>query len=451
MFGHFTKVAPGICLVFATLARAGDAGDCGVLPPPPWQMTQLLPVVARCNRDVVAAQGMLMAADAEVRVSSQRPNPTLTLGVSNINPQAGIGPGNLFDKTVDTAVRLDQPIERGGKAALRQATATASRQASRSDLEMVVRQQQAEFIKDWHTAVAAGERRDLLAEMLALSRQSEALASKRVQAGDLPANDLTRISLETLRAETDLHQAEAEVRESGLAVLRLLGVNTASDSLTLSPAWPETVAPVTPAEPVAIENRPDVAALRARLESARSARDLARALTREDISVGLQVDHWPTSAANQQGTGNSLSLSVSLPLAIRHQHQGEIQRSEADYRLAQDALDSARQTALNDLAARQAAVEAARRRLDILQSRIIPASRQIADRAETAYAKGAGSVLDLLDSRRQLRQVSLEGVAARLDYARALVDWRLAAGTTPDASEVPSSLPVPASVTESRQ
>ena len=449
MFGHLTKVVPVLCLVFASTAHADDGMDCGVLPSSPWQLSRLLPIVARCNRDVIAAQAMLAAADADVRIAAQRPNPTLTLGVSNINAHAGIGAGNLLDKTVDSSVRIDQLIERGGKAGLRMDVAGKALQASRADLDTVIRQQQATFLKAWYAAEAATERRNLLTELLALNRQSEALAVKRVQAGDLPANDLTRISLDSLRAENDLHQAESDWREAGLTLARLLGAASLPGEPVLEPVWPDTAA-IPPADDALIEKRPDITALRARAESARAARDLARAQAHEDVSVGLQADHWPTSSTNMQGTGNSLSLSVSFPIALRHRHQGEIQRAEADYRIAQEALDSARLSARNDLFAIHSAVEAARRSLVTLQSQIIPASRQIAARAETAYAKGASSVLDLLDSRRMLRQVSLDGVAARLDYAQSLADWQLATGDRPDSPAITVSSSLPVSVKESR-
>jgi hypothetical protein len=61
--------------------------------------------LADCNRDVRASRLAVAAAEADLRVASQRPNPTLTVGASNVNPQVGIGSGPLRDKTFDSSVR----------------------------------------------------------------------------------------------------------------------------------------------------------------------------------------------------------------------------------------------------------------------------------------------------------------------------------------------------------
>ena len=428
MYGHLTRLVAAVCLAAGLLSAALAAGDCE-LPPTPWRLELLFPLLEPCNREVAAARIAVDAADADTRVAAQRPNPSLTLGVSNINPHAGIGSGDLLHKTVDASVRIDQTVERGGKARYRVETAAAARTAAVSDLDQVRREQQAALVQAWHAAVAADERLALLRELQRLGEESETLARKRVQAGDLPVNDLTRISLEVLRAANETRQAEAEARQARLDLMRLLGGGQPPEGLTLTPAWPSTDQPATGGPEDALpDNRPDLAALRARAESARAAVDLARAQAREDLSVGVQFDHWPTSAANAQGTGDSVALSLTVPLEIRHRHEGEIRRAEADYQAALDALESARRNARQDLSGLRAALEAARDRTRTLQERIIPAGRDIAARSELAYDKGAASVLDLIDSRRALRQVLLDGVDARLAFARTLADWQLASG-----------------------
>jgi cobalt-zinc-cadmium efflux system outer membrane protein len=62
----------------------------------------------------------------------------------------------------------------------------------------------------------------------------------------------------------------------------------------------------------------------------------------------------------------------------------------------------------------------------------------VANSAEFAYSKGASGVLDLLDSRRALRQTRLDAVEAQGDYAKALAAYRTALqATNTDINKLP--------------
>ena len=74
-------------------------------------------------------------------IAGARPNPNLTLQTSNINPQAGIGPGGLRDKAFETQFRLVYVVERGQKQALRLASAEELERASEEDLDGTLRRQ----------------------------------------------------------------------------------------------------------------------------------------------------------------------------------------------------------------------------------------------------------------------------------------------------------------------
>ena len=79
--------------------------------------------------------------EADLRTATQRPNPTLTLGASNVNPSAGIGAGPLRGKTFDSSARIDQLIERGSKAELRETQAQAALAAAKADVAEQLREQ----------------------------------------------------------------------------------------------------------------------------------------------------------------------------------------------------------------------------------------------------------------------------------------------------------------------
>ena len=367
-----------------------------------------------CNRDVQAAALALDAAAADHRVALQRPNPTLTLGASNVNPHAGLGSGPLRDKTFDSSLRLEQLVERGGKADLRAAQAAALVDAARADVAEQVRLQRLAMRTAFFDLAAAQERARLQRDFQAIAGESSSASSRRFEAGEISRAESNRFRLDALRAANDLRQAEADRQRARFDLARLIGAEAFAATLEVAPAW--TLAPRGARAP---GDRPDVVAARHRVEAAEAGRDLARSIATRDVTLGAQVDRWPLSETNLQGTGVSYALTVSVPLHVRHANEGEAQRALAD-------LDAARATLARLLA--QSAADAmlaeddwraAAERRDRVEGEVRPAARDVAQSAEFAYQRGATGVLDLLDARRSLKAVELDEVQARADAAKA--------------------------------
>ena len=93
------------------------------------------------SREFRLSQRAVDAAKAGILIAGVRPNPNVTLQTSNINPQAGISSGGLRDKAFDTQIRTDYLVERGGKRALRLASAADLERASEEDLDETLRTQ----------------------------------------------------------------------------------------------------------------------------------------------------------------------------------------------------------------------------------------------------------------------------------------------------------------------
>lgn len=143
------------------------------------------------------------------------------------------------------------------------------------------------------------------------------------------------------------------------------------------------------------------------------------------MTLGASVNHFP-------GTSNRmLELRLQMPLQIGYAYEGEIARAQAQLAQAQQQLDRIRQLVALDLTRLRQDLVTALQRLTRLEDGVLPQARQVANRAELAYVKGALSLTDLLDARRTLRTTLLEVVAARADHAKAWGAWRLR--TQPEA------------------
>ncbi|MYN21248.1 TolC family protein, partial [Rugamonas sp. FT107W] len=172
--------------------------------------------------------------------------------------------------------------------------------------------------------------------------------------------------------------------------------------------------------------RPDVQAAQDRLEAARAARKLALAQRSGDVTVGVQFEHYPASAANPQGSGNSYGVALQIPLQWRYAYQGEIRAAEVALDIAGENLDKARRQARAELLLGAEQARGAWLRLRRSEDELLPAARQSAAAAEYAFNRGAMGIMDVLDVRRSERAAQLDALAARNDYAKSLAAWRAA-------------------------
>jgi cobalt-zinc-cadmium efflux system outer membrane protein len=336
------------------------------------------------------------------------------LGLGAANLGRNMGAGSLWNKAFDHQVRVDQLVERGGKPQLRVATAQAQREAARADLAETARQATLATLSGYHALAAALARREELSASAALYRESQQAFEKRVTSGDAARLDATRFELDALRVQADLVAAETELRTLRQQLALALGAPGQAQALQPRLAVPSTV-PV----PAAPEQIPGVVAAQARLQAAERARELARAQTTRDVSVGVQLDRYPVTPNNSSGTGNTVSLFVSVPLLVNHAYEGEIARAEADVDSAAEALRRARAEATDEAARAQAQWQGALARRRLVLEELLPAAERVAAGAELAFNRGASGVLEVLDARRALRAAQIERINAEAELAQA--------------------------------
>ena len=397
-------------------------------------IADVLARVPDCSPDVLAAAGAAVGAAADLITAGQLPNPQLTVGAGAVGG-AGVGNGSVWSKTFDHQLRLDQVIERGGKPALRLASAEARQQVARADLGEARRQGRASAARIYFDLAAALARQRETSASVALNQDSQRALELRVRAGDAPALDAVRFGLDVIRQQADLRQSQAEVRGLRLQLAAQIGAEDQVDVLTPTPDFGRIATPPLDLAPV-LELRPDVVAARARVAAAEQARNLVRAQQIRDIGVGVALSHYPANQVNTSGTGNTVSVSVTVPLFLRHAFEGDIARAEADVRLAEEVLRRVRLTAQADVLRARADWEAADARYRLIVEQLAPSAERVAAGAELAYRRGATGVLDVLDARRSLRAAQIERINAEADRARAAAQLE-AALLPPDLSAPP--------------
>ncbi len=377
---------------------------------------------ARSNLDVALARHALAGAQADILSANRSPFPTLSAKLGQMDLQNGLGDGNFFtEKRVDKSLGMDWTWERGNKRELRTLTARQAAAAAQADLDEVRTQQLLAAQAGFFDLLAAQERGVQIGLIERSAAQLAVTANKRLQAGDLSAQDASRTEIEAQRARADLQAAELERQRAAISLWQLTGIATPPQQLQAQADWPVLNGVLAPSPDLSalIETRADVRAAQARVQAAQAALDSSSAQKVSDITVGASYDHFP-------GTSTALmELRMQMPLQWGYSYQGEIARAAAQLAQAQDALEKVRRLAQAELQGLQQLTLSTAQRAQRYETEILPRARKVADGAELAYSKGALSLTDLLDARRTLRSTLLDALNARTDYARASVAWQL--------------------------
>jgi cobalt-zinc-cadmium efflux system outer membrane protein len=393
---------------------------CSAQSPMPLSLNEAESLLQQHSRELRLANAALSGATADVQVAGQRPNPDVSLNTASISPWSGYGSGTWKDKKMDTILRMEQLVERGGKRDLRIKGAEARLDAARFDTEETSRQQLGALRYAYYNLLLAQEKERLARETAELYGKSTQVGKLRQKAGDIAPVDVSRLQIDKARADSDARQAQAELEQAQVALAYLIGQENDAKVLRASDGWPALEEKAL--KQVPIEQRPDLEAAKRRQIAAEADRDLARAKKNRDVTVGMQYEHNLQNAPT-----NSYGFGVSMPLFIWHEYEGEIARAESELDVARLQYDQQQAQAVGQVAQARNALLSARDRISRLENGLLADAERVAKATEFAYTKGAMGLMDLLDSRRTLRQIQIEAASARADYAKALSDWQLQA------------------------
>ncbi len=382
------------------------------------------------NLEVTLATRGLAAAQADIAAADHAPLPQLTAKLSQIDLQNGIGGGNpLTQRRIDKGVGLDWTWERGDKRGLRTEGARRNAAAAAADVDEVRTQQQLATQAAYFDLLAAQGRIEQLDLIERSARQTAETARARLKAGDLAVQDAARADIEAERVQADGASARLDLQRAQFVLAQLTGREAQAAGLSAQADWPaDEAASAAVGVDALVEQRADVRAAAERVRAAESALQGSNAQRQSDITWGASLDHYPGTSTRL------LEFRLSMPLAFGYRYEGEIGRAQAQLDQARDALDKARRSAATELQRLRAEVATAAQRAQRYRGEIVPRSREVAERAEQAYNKGALPLTDLLDARRTLRAVLLEALAARTDLAKAQGAWQLRSASATSSS-----------------
>jgi len=399
--GHAVVCALFLPLAFCVLSSAVGFGTvvarADEQPPQTVTLAEALQLLETQNPDTLAARLQIAQAEAEHLAARLYANPTLSVDADNFPVGHTTPQGLSVGQTIGSTVRLDQPLVLWGKRGLRIEGAAAGIAAAQEQERDTLRQLRAAVKDAFYRSVHDARLFRFTAENQQRYQRIVELNERRFRSGDISEVEFRKIQLENLKYLTDTEEAQRSLSESRQLLGRLIGTEhavTPNGELTA----PDVSVDASTLTDVAMENRPDLAALQRARMQADLALQFARRDRYPDVTVGADYTHseFVISGDNR----NSMGFGFNLPLPLLNQNQGEIAKAEVALRQAETDSARLRLDITQEVHDALLQYESTRRLRQTFESGYLDHAKLAVSAAEASYRIGGASLIELLDTER---------------------------------------------------
>lgn len=399
---RFAGLLAGLCLALPRLAGAAD--------PQPLGIEEAAALALAAQPQFTAQQAAITALREEAVAARQWPDPRLVVGVEGL-PVDSLS--LTREEMTQTVLGVSQMIPGGDKPAL--AGRRLDHQASRGELQLeadrrrVARDTRLAWLDVYWPQAAL----ELTARVEAEYARQEEWSRVAYKTGALAQAEglAVRAMRESLRNRMAELEGMRERARAGLArwigeAARRPAEDTALESIPV---------PAAEALTAALDDHPDLRALRAGLEAGRSEAEMARQELKPDWEVDLSY--------GIRGEGRvdvvKLMVGIDLPVFPKQRQDRRVAARLAELAGMEAMLEDRRRMLAADLAAAQAEWRSADTRLARLDKDILPLAAQRIDSALAAYRSGLMGYDRVLEARRAELEARLERLDLTVARARA--------------------------------
>ena len=353
----------------------------------------------RNNPDLMAGQTGVRENQASEITAGLRPNPVFTstndqMNWFSTNPYRPLG-------AIQFTQSLSYLVERRNKRALRLGSARLTTEVSRTDLQDLERQLTFS-LRDAFIRVLQGKAvLELAKENIESYDKVIALNRERMKAGDIARVDLARVELQRVQFESDLLNAQVNLRTAKIVLLALLNERIPVEQLDVNGPFDDKVL-VPPLEELraqSLQARPDLQSALTSIARAKNDHDLAWANGSTDPTL--------ISDYSRVGPTNTIGVGFSIPLRVFDRNQGEKERARLEIERTGLIRDSVTTSIYRDVDSAYAAVESVRSLLLPYRERYLTQAAEIRDMVSFSYSQGSASLLEFLDAQRSYRDIQL--------------------------------------------
>ncbi len=373
---------------------------------------------------LAAARAQIPQSPAQEITANLRPNPLWTWDALY---QPVFTPHNFssayLNNAAEYAAGVSYLFERGHKRQARLKAAQDATAVTRSLVADAGRGLSFGVAQAFVAALLAQSSLDFARQDLASWQSTVNISQAQYRAGAMSEGDLDTIKLQTLQYQTTVSGDRLALAQALSTLRQQVGFSAlpASYGVVGKLAYLPVRDTLSDLQALALAHRPDLRASTQVVTAAQSQHKLAQADGKRDLTASAQYTH----AAGLSSMG--YTFNIEIPVFDRN--QGEIARTAAATTQAQDLAVAARQQVLTDVATALEAVREGGRIVQYYTSGYRDQAKQALDIRQYSYARGASSLLDLLDAERTYRTTELGYRQALAGYMLAVEQLKEAVGT----------------------
>jgi outer membrane protein TolC len=247
-------------------------------------------------------------------------------------------------------------------------------------------------------------------EMKVQDRQTsllkEALAAALAQytTGKVPQADVLRAQMALTRLNEHLIELE-EDRDSARAQLNALRGHSPDEAIAIAGSYssPASLPAIEELERMAMEHRPELAALRAQIAKSRDEGKLTRLAMKPDFTAGLGYMLMPAGSSTRNAY--MAELSMNLPQLNRERHEGEAKQADTATDVSQAELDARATTVFLEVRLAQIELLAAEKRVKLYRDTLLPQAEASFKASTAAYQNNRAEFMSLIDAQNLLLDI----------------------------------------------
>ena len=343
--------------------------------------------LAKSNRSLLNAARLQTAQAAAEAAASSSLTP-LSLGIGASLP-GGFGP-------TDQDLSLQQGLDLfGRRSALRSlgAAKVLEAKAQEAEAHLVV---QTETITAFIEAAAARDSLTLAKDLTALSRDLVAAATRRFEEGRTPEVQVSRSKIELERSLLTEKSWTAQHEASLKRLAAALG----------GPEVQAVTGEAVLEAPLSLTQKPELLALRAKIDAAEAEARVARSSNQPQTALSLHRSPW------EEDSRFGLRLQVTWNLHDGGRAKSERQAAEAKKASFEASYKDALRLAEAEDASLAIEVASGHSEVKTLQG-LVNDLRSLEEKTKRGFSEGVGTMVEVLEAIRALREVELELIAAK--------------------------------------
>lgn len=391
---------------------------------------QILALFYERNLDLIVAHYEIDRAQAVELIAAAIPNPVLTVGFNELAGHWNFNPG-VGRNGVGYNAAVTQLLETAGKRGLRMESSRLGREAVEADFKDALRTLSNAVRHIFYQVLLAQKTLEIAEDNYQRYQEIVKANKLRQKSGDISESDLLRAEVESYKAQADADRAAAAFTKARSELALLLAWPEQSMNFTPVETWPAAASDyLGRSESSLVEEayavRPDLKSALLRTGQAEKDLTLARRLNIPDVTVSAGYVKDPGNQFVDSGV-----LSVSVPLPVFYQHKGEIGTAVTNLNDARLEVERTRQAIRGEVVTNYAALRSAATIAARFEAEVTQRLEKVRRAVEFAYAKGAASLLELIDAERSYKAMMLDYYAALTDRTLAYADMLKALGEEP--------------------